>query len=93
MVLTFRARVSRGEKFEAQDPLGDEIRAFEESIGLRGGANAEELALAMHKEWMRQQGKEWDDTPVTGKQADRWWDQDVEYKSMDDLNRKLTRKV
>jgi hypothetical protein len=93
MTLTFRARLGPESKFESEDPLGDAIRSFEEEIGLHGGSTAEAIALAMHKEFMRQQGKEWDDTPVSVGDSDRWWDQDVEYTSMRDLNKKLTRKV
>lgn len=89
MTLTFRAQVAAGAKFEVDDPLGERIERFEEEIGLRFDPAA--AALAMHKAWMTAQGKAWDDTPVT---ADaRWWDQDVEFTSMDDLNKSMTRKA
>lgn len=39
----------------------------------------------MHRQWLKDQGKEWDDTPV-GAGSGQWWDQDVEFTSMGDLD-------
>lgn len=80
----YYALVAAGAKWEGtDDPLGDDIRRFEERIGLRDDPNA--WALAMHKQMMAAQGKEWDDTPVAGGSG-QWWDQDVEFSSMSDLD-------
>lgn len=68
---------------DTQDPLGDDITRFEERIGLRD--NPEDIALEMHKQFLASQGKEWDDTPV-GAGNGEWWDQDIEYGSMSDLD-------
>lgn len=87
--MTFRAQVAAGAQFESDDPLGEKITRFEEEIGLR--VNPADVALALHRQWMAQQGKAWDDTPVAG--DDRWWDQNIEYTGMEDLNRALTKKV
>lgn len=39
---------------------------------------------------MQAQGKAWDDTPVVPDKE--WWDQDMEFTDMDDLNKSLTKK-
>lgn len=87
MTLTFRAQVAAGATWEEPDPLGDRIRRFDEELGFVHSPAAD--ALAMHKAWMAQQGREWDDTPVAA--DDRWWDQDVEFTDMTSLNRSMTR--
>lgn len=75
---------------DTKDPLGDDIARFEERIGLRD--NPEELALALHKQFLAAQGKEWDDTPV-GAGSGQWWDQDVEFSDMGDLDREAKRRA
>ena len=84
MERNFYALVAAGAQWkDTRDPLGDDIRRFEERIGLRD--NPEALALEMHKQFLAAQGKEWDDTPV-GAGSGQWWDQDVEFSSMSDLD-------
>lgn len=86
----YYALVAAGAKWEGtDDPLGDDIRKFEERIGLRDDPNA--WALAMHRQMMEAQGKAWDDTPVTGGSG-QWWDQDVEFSSMSDLDAEAKRR-
>jgi hypothetical protein len=80
----YYAQVSGGAQWkDANDPLGESIMRFEERIGLRD--NPEALALEMHKAFLKSQGKEWDDTPV-GAGGGQWWEQDVEFTSMSDLD-------
>jgi photosystem II stability/assembly factor-like uncharacterized protein len=73
---------------DSEDPLGEQIERFEEKIGLRDDPNA--WALAMHRQFMESQGREWDDTPV-GAGSGEWWDQDVEFTSMSDLDKAAKR--
>jgi hypothetical protein len=75
---------------DSHDPLGDEITRFEERIGLR--ENPEEIALMMHKQFLKDQGREWDDTPV-GAGNGQWWDQDVEFTDMSDLDAAAKRRA
>lgn len=76
--------MAAGAKWEGtSDPLADDIRRLEERIGLR--ENPEEIALALHRQFLADQGKEWDDTPV-GAGSGQWWDQDVEFTDMSDLD-------
>lgn len=75
---------------DTTDPLGDDIIRFEERIGLRDDPEA--LALEMHKQFLTSQGKEWDDTPV-GAGNGQWWDQDVEFTDMSDLDREQKRRT
>jgi hypothetical protein len=85
----YYAQVAAGGKWEhSDDPLGDSIVRFEERIGLRDDPAA--LALEMHKRFLAEQGKEWDDTPV-GAGSGEWWDQDVEFSSMGDLDQQAQR--
>jgi hypothetical protein len=80
----YHALVAAGAQWkDSRDPLGDDIQRFEERIGLR--ENPEEIALMMHKQFMKDQGREWDDTPV-GAGSGQWWDQDVEFSDMSDLD-------
>ena len=83
------AQVAAGAKWETEDPLGDAVRKFEEQVGLRDDPNA--WALEQHKKMLAAQGKEWDDTPVKGGSG-QWWDQDVEFTEMSDLDRQSSRK-
>jgi hypothetical protein len=84
MEQSFYAVVSSGNaKFEESDPLGEQIALFEEKIGLREDPAA--IALELHKRLLAAQGKEWDDTPV-GAGSGQWWDQDVEFTDMADLD-------
>lgn len=86
----YYALVAAGAKWEGtDDPLGDDIRKFEERVGLRDDPNA--WALAMHKQMMESQGKEWDDTPVAAGSG-QWWDQDVEFSDMSDLDAQAKRR-
>jgi hypothetical protein len=81
---TYYAQVASGAKWEGtSDPLGDAVHRFEERIGLRD--NPEDIALAMHKQMLAARGIEWDDTPV-GAGSGQWWDQDVEFTEMSDLD-------
>ncbi|HEY1705584.1 MAG TPA: hypothetical protein VGG75_38350 [Trebonia sp.] len=75
---------------DSRDPLGDDIARFEERIGLRD--NPEALALALHKQFLADQGKEWDDTPV-GAGNGEWWDQDAEFTDMRDLDAEAKRRA
>lgn len=87
----YYALVAAGAKWEGtDDPLGDDIRRFEERIGLREDPHA--VALAMHRQFLAAQGKEWDDTPVTGGSG-QWWDQDVEFSDMADLDAEAKRRT
>lgn len=80
----YYAQVSAGAKWEnSDDPLGEAVIRFEEKIGLR--ENPEDIALELHKQFLKAQGKKWDDTPV-GAGSGQWWDQDVEFTSMEDLD-------
>jgi hypothetical protein len=74
---------------DSTDPLGDAVQRFEERIGLR--ENPEDIALELHKQFLKAQGKEWDDTPVSGGSGN-WWDQDVEFTDMSDLDREAKRR-
>jgi hypothetical protein len=74
---------------DSDDPLGDQVQRFEERIGLRDDPEA--LALEMHKQFLRAQGKDWDDTPV-GAGNGEWWDQDVEFTDMSDLDAEARRR-
>lgn len=86
----YYAHVAAGGKWEnSSDPLGDMIARFEERAGLRD--NPEELALTLHKQWLKQRGIEWDDTPV-GAGNGQWWDQDVEFTDMSDLDAEARRR-
>lgn len=85
----YYALVAAGAEWkDSRDPLGDDIQRFEERIGLRDDPEA--LALALHKQFMKDQGKEWDDTPV-GAGTGQWWEQDTEFTDMSDLDRTATR--
>lgn len=87
----FYAMVAAGAKWEGtDDPLGDDVRRFEERIGLRDDPMA--WALEQHKLFLKAQGKEWDDTPVSGGSG-QWWDQDVEFTDMADLDREHKRRT
>ncbi len=78
------AMVAAGAKWEnTTDPLGEAVRRFEERIGLR--YNPEDTALELHKKMLAERGIEWDDTPV-GAGSGQWWDQDVEFTDMSDLD-------
>jgi hypothetical protein len=83
MTRHYYAMVAAGAQWKDDDPLADNIQRFEERIGLQ--ENPEEIALAMHRQFMADQGKEWDDTPV-GAGSGQWWDQDVEFTDMSDLD-------
>lgn len=86
----YYALVSAGATWkDSKDPLGDAIMRFEEKIGLRD--NPEDLALELHRKWLEQRGIEWDDTPV-GAGNGQWWDQDVEFTDMADLDREAKRR-
>jgi hypothetical protein len=86
----YYAQVAAGATWkDTSDPLGDQIHRFEERIGLR--ENPEALALAMHKQLLKERGIEWDDTPV-GSGNGEWWDQDAEFSDMSDLNREAERR-
>lgn len=74
---------------DSDDPLGEEITAFEERIGLREDPKA--VAYAMHKQFMESQGKQWDETPVGT--ANEWWDQNVEFTDMEALDEAVRRKA
>lgn len=90
MERSYYAQVAAGAKWEnSDDPLGDSIARFEERVGLR--ENPEEIALAMHRQWLEAQGKEWDDTPVSAGSG-QWWDQDVEFTDMRDLDAEARRR-
>lgn len=81
---SYYAAVAAGAKFEnTRDPLGDQIVQFEEKIGLR--ENPEDIALELHKQLLKSRGIEWDDTPV-GAGSGQWWDQDIEFTDMSDLD-------
>lgn len=87
----YYAAVSAGAEFkDSKDPLGDSITRFEEKIGLRD--NPEDLALAMHRQLLESRGIEWDDTPVSGAGMRGWWDQDVEFTDMSDLDKEAKRR-
>jgi hypothetical protein len=82
----YYALVAAGAKWEdSDDPLRDNIVRFEERIGLRDDPEA--IALALHRQFLEAQGKEWDDTPVGGGGSRGWWDQNVEFTDMSDLDR------
>jgi hypothetical protein len=86
----YYALVAAGAKWEdVSDPLGDDIQRFEERIGLRDDPEA--IALAMHRQFLKDQGKEWDDTPV-GAGTGQWWEQDTEFTSMSDLDQASKRR-
>lgn len=68
---------------DTSDPLGDSVTRFEERMGLR--ENPADIALELHKQLLKQRGIEWDDTPV-GAGSGQWWDQDIEFTSMGDLD-------
>lgn len=91
MTSRYRAQIARGVEFESGDPLGDQIRKFEEQIGLRTDPML--IAYEQHKRFMQSQGKEWDSTPVAPDAGeDRWWDRDVEFTSMAALNQAQTKR-
>lgn len=76
--------MSAGAKWEGtSDPLGDSVRRFEERIGLRD--NPEDTAMALHRQLLAARGIEWDETPVSAGSG-QWWDQDVEFSDMSDLD-------
>lgn len=80
----YYAMVAAGIKFEAEDPMADQVTRLEEKIGLR--YNPEDLALELHKTLLAARGIEWDDTPV-GAGSGKWWDQDIDnFKDMSDLD-------
>lgn len=86
----YYARVAAGAKWEdATDPLGDMIVRFEERVGLR--ENPEAIAFELHKQLLKSRGIEWDDTPV-GAGSGQWWDQDVEFTDMSDLDKTSRRR-
>ena len=90
MAKHYYALVAAGAQWkDSRDPLGDDIQRFEERIGLR--ENPEEIALAMHRQFLKDQGKEWDDTPV-GAGSGAWWDQDIEFTDMSDLDAEAKRR-
>ncbi len=86
---SYYAQLSAGAKWETEDPLGDMITRFEERIGLR--EDPEAIALELHKQLLASRGIEWDDTPV-GAGSGQWWDQDVEFTDMSDLDATARRK-
>lgn len=87
---SYYAQVSAGAEWkDASDPLGDSIRRFEERVGLRDDPEA--LALELHKGLLKSRGIEWDDTPVSGGSG-KWWDQDVEFSDMSDLDAEAHRR-
>lgn len=92
MERNFYAMVSAGAKFtDSDDPLGDQVLRFEERAGLR--FNPEDIALEAHRNWLRAQGKDWDDTPV-GAGNGQWWDTNVEWTprtTMSDLDSEAAR--
>lgn len=82
--------MAAGAKWEdATDPLGDMIVRFEERVGLR--ENPEAIAFELHKQLLKSRGIEWDDTPV-GAGSGQWWDQDVEFTDMSDLDKTSRRR-
>jgi len=83
MTGTFRAQVARGATWETNDPLGEQIEAWEEKIGLRYDPAI--VAQEMLRAWQESQGMTWDDTPVAA--DDKWLagDVNIEFSSMDDL--------
>jgi hypothetical protein len=86
----YYALVAAGAKWEGtNDPLGDDIEKFEERIGLRDDPQA--WAMEQHKAFLKAQGKEWDDTPVAAGSG-QWWDQDVEFSDMADLDKEAHRR-
>jgi hypothetical protein len=86
----YYAQLAAGGKWENSDnPLEDSIVRFEERAGLR--ENPEEIALELHKRFLADQGKEWDDTPVSAGSG-QWWDQDVEFTDMADLDQQARRR-
>lgn len=85
----YYALVASGAKWEnSDDPLRDTITRFEERAGLR--ENPEEVAMELHKQLLKARGIEWDDTPV-GAGSGKWWDQDVEFTDMSDLDKNARR--
>lgn len=74
---------------DSNDPLGDTVARFEERIGLR--YNPEDVALELHRQWLAQRGIPWDDTPVSAGSG-KWWDQDVEFTDMSDLDAEARRR-
>lgn len=87
----YYAMVAAGAKWEStSDPLLDSVERFEERTGLR--EDPEAIALEMHKQFLRSQGKTWDDTPV-GAGNGQWWDQDVEFTDMSDLDQEQKRRT
>lgn len=82
----YYALLSGGAKFEdSTDPIGDQITEFEEKFGLREDPSA--IALELHKRLLASRGIPWDDTPV-GAGSGEWWDQDIEFTDMSDLDKK-----
>ena len=86
----YYALVAAGAQWkDSGDPLGDDIRRFEERIGLRDDPSA--WALEQHKALLKQRGIPWDDTPV-GAGSGQWWEQDTEFTSMSDLDAESRRR-
>jgi hypothetical protein len=82
MALTFRAQVAAGAKWDTDDPFAEKVEEFEEKISLR--YDPAETARAMQRAWVEAQGGSWDETPVEA--SKNWWDKDVEFTSMGDLD-------
>jgi len=101
MKATYRATIARGGTFDSDDPLGDQIQEFEESLGL--AHDSSDFALEQMKLWYKVTGREWDETPVnegmvvtrsgelTKTQNVGMADINVEYTNMADLNKKLAK--
>ena len=101
MRLTYRAALSAGAPFESDDPYGDQVREFEERIGLRADPGI--AAMEQMKAWYKATGREWDETPVTeGFVTDRQGnvrksqniglaELNIEYSGMDELNKKIAK--
>jgi hypothetical protein len=87
---TFHAHIAAKTEFKSEDPLGDQIRTFDERIGMH--KDTTDWAISQLKEFYKLQGKEWDDTVVRDEdvKGDKWWDVgNVEYTGMSSLNEKL----
>jgi hypothetical protein len=60
------------------------IVRFEERMGLR--EDPEAIALELHRQLLKSRGIAWDETPV-GPGSGQWWDQDIEFSDMSDLDK------
>lgn len=101
MKCTYRAQIAAKAEFQSDDPLGDQIQKFNESIGIVH--DSAEDALEQLKYWNKMMGREWDDTPVTEgyvvstkgdvqkSQNVGLEDLNVEYAGMDHLNKAIAK--